>query len=169
MKQHADTIAPLNPPKISPLMDCFCEGSENKNKKISTKIQAILRKTKMHWLVPACSRNDLIKTVALAGDRLFPARIAGLVPGGTNSPLDAYAYGWAKNAPLEWSFEFKARSASYGLTKAKTDLEEKCKKIATNCHAMLVGVASAGPTKLSVWLDRRKLRIVLLVSSASGA
>jgi hypothetical protein len=119
----------------------------------------------MPWLVPVCSREDLKNAVETAGAPLFSgAPIAGLVPGVTNYPFDACAYVWAPGAPLEWVFEFKARSGSYSLADAIRALETKCRKLSTEKYrAMLVGFAGSATTEVRVWLVEDKLRIVLLL------
>jgi hypothetical protein len=131
--------------------------------------------TMMPWLVPACSREILKNTVGRAGAELFDdAMIAGLVPGATNSPFDAYAYGWAEEASLQWAFEFKARSEYYNEAEAILSLNAKCAtyrreeqkkgRIPEKHHAMLVGITGAGPTKVLVWRVDDQLRIVMLVN-----
>jgi hypothetical protein len=158
---------------------------KNKKKRLVTEIQKpktrqelindALAET-MPWLVPACSRADLENTVHRAGAELFGgAEIAGLVPGATNSLFDAYAYEWADTAPLQWAFEFKARSANYTATDAIGELHRKCDtyrriedengRTPEEFHAMLVGISGAGPTKILVWLEgTNRLRIVLLLN-----
>jgi hypothetical protein len=88
------------------------------------RINGALAKTKMPWLVPACSIERLESAVGSAGAELFcDASIAGLVPGVTRSSFDACAYMWAEGAPLEWAYEFK--SGSYNVADAVTDLNKK--------------------------------------------
>jgi hypothetical protein len=81
-------------------------------------------KTKMPWLVPACSYDDLKAKVEEAGADLLPgANIAGLVPGVVNASFDAKANLWDANSTQEWAFEFKARTSAYSLNDACMDLE----------------------------------------------
>jgi hypothetical protein len=140
-------------------------GVDGKNK-----IKRIVGKTKMPWLVPACSQDDLQKKIQEAGVMLFPgATIAGLVPGVILSPFDAYAYLWTSNCPLEWAFEFKARSDGYALQKGCEDLNRKCTRLVGEYHAMLLCIEGRTTgTKARVWLEGgKKLRVVLIVGNKS--
>jgi hypothetical protein len=166
----------------------FHEIKEEKKEKTTTpklfpaideaSINVALAKS-MPWLVPACSRDDLENAVARAGAGLFgDAKIAGIVPGATNSPFDACAFGWANAAPLQWVFEFKARTDSYTEASGFADLnskfatyrseEQKKRKTPEECHALLVCIRGAGQTEAHVWLEEgteQQLRIVLLLNS----
>jgi hypothetical protein len=135
-------VTSFSDPKNIPckkISNFFCEVTEKEAagggnrvaiapiEKKKTKIIAALRHTMMPWLVPACSREDLNNAVEAAGAPLLSgAQIAGLVPGVASASFDAYAYGWASLAPLEWSFDFKARSESHSLADAIRALEAKC-------------------------------------------
>jgi hypothetical protein len=197
---HANIFTPQAYPVTVPketIKNFFCEpGKRRIDEADKPRIEHALGYTMMPWLVPACSLEALMDAVGGAGEKLFgDAPIAGLVPGVTNASFDACAYWWAEGAPLEWAFEFKARSASYSLTKAIDDLNNKCaafekmlreekikaaaasKKRAAAAlevessdpkfHAMLVGITGVGPTQVRVWLEgTEQLRIVLLVYMA---
>jgi hypothetical protein len=142
--------------------------SDNLSKEDKKPIIDALDKTKMPWLVPACSYDDLKAKIEEAGADLFPgANIAGLVPEGVNASFDAKAYLWDADASREWSFEFRARTNAYNFGTACKDLNEKCNK-SPEMHVLLVGISGVLETKVRVWLggsERNKLRIVLLVGN----
>ena len=102
-------------------LDFYCHEGKDKNT-----IKSRFESTEMPWLVPACSPEALKNKISETQDgsamdtkHLFSEmHIAGLVPGSSNSRLDATAYRWAPGAPLEWAFEFRCRSGSYSMSTA---------------------------------------------------
>ena len=144
-----------------------------------SEIQTLFENTKMPWLVPACSPEKLREKILETRDgsattetqqHLFSGmHIAGLVPAGSNNAImDATAYRWAPDAPLEWAFEFRGRSGSYSMKDAWKDLGTKCENMnSAECHALLVGLTGSKKSQCRVAAQGGKLRIVLLVGIES--
>jgi hypothetical protein len=169
------SLAAADQRMLNPTLNFFYgkleEGTEDIEEGTEDTVQEITRAlttTKMPWLVPACSHDDLMSKIREAGVELFAgAKIAGLVPGVRNSAFDAHAYLWERATRQEWAFEFKARSGSdYTLTVACRELEGKCGD-GTNSHAMLLGTTGNNESQARIWLEGDKLRIVLLVGNKS--
>lgn len=126
-----------------------------------------LLRLQMPWLVPAYSAGALKLKIEEAGSDLFgQVNLCGLVPGATNSLLDASAYDWKSKGKLAWRFEFRARSTSYSVQDCCKDLDAKCKKISgSSFHAMLIAVTASKKTEAAMWIEESKLRLVLAVGN----
>lgn len=145
--------------------------------------KTLFKEETMPWLVPACDKVSLQERIQAYGANYFEdLKIAGLVPGITNAPMDAEAFLWATKDTQElmpyWAFEFRARSSFYSPKEAMEDLKKKLtvKEQAKPCHGMLIAMTNREKSlcrtcivKAGVSKKKKKsyLRVIVLIGCSN--
>jgi len=129
-------------------VEAYAEREEKRSE-----LEEIWLKTKVPWLVPACSTSELQEKIEEAGEDLFDViPIAGRVPGVSSDNLDASTVPWdSSKEELSWWFEIKARSQTFSMVEGCATLHTKMTEMAQaqgdgsiyKKHAVLVGVTDS--------------------------